>query len=49
MKLEAKMAKVVSPPNQAQVEEVINEAGKVYLPPCQIACPLGEDISAVIL
>jgi len=38
------MAKVVSAPDQAQVEEVINEAGKVYLPPCQIACPLGEDI-----
>jgi len=30
---------------QAQVEEVIDEAtGKVYLPPCQIACPIGEDI-----
>jgi len=28
-----------------EVEEVIDEAsGKVYLPPCQIACPLGEDI-----
>jgi len=26
---------------QAQVEEVIDEAsGKVYLPPCQIACPI---------
>jgi NADPH-dependent glutamate synthase beta subunit-like oxidoreductase/NAD-dependent dihydropyrimidine dehydrogenase PreA subunit len=29
----------------ARVEEVIDEAtGKVYLPPCQIACPVGEDI-----
>jgi len=38
------MGKTVSENEQAQVEEVINEAGKVYLPPCQIACPLGEDI-----
>jgi len=39
------MAKAVSQQKQAQVEEVINKAsGKVYLPPCQIACPLGEDI-----
>ncbi len=31
--------------NRAQVEEVIDETtGKVYLPPCQIACPIGEDI-----
>lgn len=30
---------------QAQVEEVVREdTGKVYLPPCQIACPVGEDI-----
>jgi len=29
----------------AQVEEAIDEAtGKIYLPPCQIACPVGEDI-----
>jgi NADPH-dependent glutamate synthase beta subunit-like oxidoreductase/FixJ family two-component response regulator/NAD-dependent dihydropyrimidine dehydrogenase PreA subunit len=29
----------------ALVEEVIDEVtGKVYLPPCQIACPVGEDI-----
>jgi len=29
----------------ARVEEVIDEAtGRVYLPPCQIACPIGEDI-----
>ncbi len=38
------MGKTVSENEQAQVEEVINEAGKVYLPPCQIACPLDEDI-----
>jgi len=35
---------MASQQDRAQVEEVINEAGKVYLPPCQIACPLGEDI-----
>jgi|GEM_PF-250291 len=30
---------------RVQVEEVIDEAtGKVYLPPCQIACPIGEPI-----
>ncbi len=30
---------------RAKVEEVIDKAsGKVYLPPCQIACPIGEDI-----
>jgi NADPH-dependent glutamate synthase beta subunit-like oxidoreductase/NAD-dependent dihydropyrimidine dehydrogenase PreA subunit len=28
----------------SQVEEVINEAGKVYLPPCQVRCPLKIDI-----
>ena len=29
----------------ADVEEALDEAtGKVYLPPCQIACPVGEDI-----
>jgi len=38
------MGKTISEDEQAQVEEVINEAGEVYLPPCQIACPLGEDI-----
>jgi len=38
------MGKAISDEEQAQVEEVINEAGRVYLPPCQIACPLGEDI-----
>ena len=36
---------MVSQKDRAQVEEVINEtSGKVYLSPCQIACPLGEDI-----
>lgn len=30
---------------KSKVEEIICEAdGKVYLPPCQVACPLGEDI-----
>ena len=30
---------------KTEVEEALNESsGKVYLPPCQIACPLGEDI-----
>jgi len=30
---------------QAQVEEVIiGDSGRIYLPPCQIACPVGEDI-----
>lgn len=30
---------------RVQIEEVIDEAsGKVCLPPCQIACPIGEDI-----
>jgi len=29
----------------SRVEEVIDKAsGKIYLPPCQIACPVGEDI-----
>jgi len=29
----------------ARVEEAVDEAtGKIYLPPCQIACPVGEDI-----
>jgi NADPH-dependent glutamate synthase beta subunit-like oxidoreductase/ferredoxin len=28
-----------------QVEEVVNKTtGKTYLPPCQVACPIGEDI-----
>jgi len=31
--------------DRSKVEEVIDEAsGKIYLPPCQIACPIGEDI-----
>ncbi len=39
------MNKMASQEDPAQVEEVIDEAsGKVYLAPCQIACPLGEDI-----
>ena len=39
------MSKIASQKDRAQVEEVIGEvSGKVYLPPCQIACPLGEDI-----
>jgi len=36
---------VVEAEEPARVEEVIDEAtGKIYLPPCQIACPVGEDI-----
>lgn len=32
-------------PQAARVEEVcIAGTGKVYLPPCQVACPVGEDI-----
>jgi len=39
------MNKMASQQDRAQVEEVIDEVSrKVYLPPCQIACPLGEDI-----
>jgi len=38
------MGKTISENEHARVEEVINDAGKVYLPPCQTACPLGEDI-----
>jgi NADPH-dependent glutamate synthase beta subunit-like oxidoreductase/NAD-dependent dihydropyrimidine dehydrogenase PreA subunit len=38
------MAKDVSMEKQAQVEEVVCEDGKVYLPPCQIRCPLNIDI-----
>ena len=39
------MAKDVSKKAKTQVEEVICQAsGKVYLSPCQIACPLGLDI-----
>jgi len=38
------MGKTTSENEHARVEEVINDAGKVYLPPCQTACPLGEDI-----
>jgi NADPH-dependent glutamate synthase beta subunit-like oxidoreductase len=38
------MGKTISENEHARVEEVINDGGKVYLPPCQTACPLGEDI-----
>ena len=39
------MTKDISQEEKAHVEEAIDEAsGKVYLPPCQIACPIGEDI-----
>jgi NADPH-dependent glutamate synthase beta subunit-like oxidoreductase/CheY-like chemotaxis protein/NAD-dependent dihydropyrimidine dehydrogenase PreA subunit len=41
----AKIEPVVEVAEPAQVEEAIDEAtGKIYLPPCQIACPVGEDI-----
>ena len=40
-----KEEKISSQEDRARVEEVIDEtSGKVYLPPCQIACPIGEDI-----
>ena len=38
------MVKDIAQDEKSQVEEVICEAGKVYLPPCQIRCPLGIDI-----
>ncbi len=39
------MTKNIAQEEKAQVEEVLDAAsGKVYLPPCQIACPIGEDI-----
>jgi len=39
------MSKVASQEDLTRVEEVIcGTKGKVYLSPCQIACPLGEDI-----
>ncbi|MBN1862326.1 MAG: FAD-dependent oxidoreductase [Dehalococcoidales bacterium] len=38
------MAKDVSQNEQARVEEVVGEDGKVYLSPCQIRCPLDIDI-----
>jgi hypothetical protein len=39
------MTKNIAQEEKTRVEEVIDEAsGKVYLPPCQIACPIGEDI-----
>ena len=41
----SKEEKISSQGEQARVEEVIDGAsGKIYLPPCQIACPIGEDI-----
>jgi NADPH-dependent glutamate synthase beta subunit-like oxidoreductase/coenzyme F420-reducing hydrogenase delta subunit/NAD-dependent dihydropyrimidine dehydrogenase PreA subunit len=39
------MNKAAPQRDKAQVEEVVDEAsGKIYLPPCQIACPLGINI-----
>ena len=38
------MVKDIAQDEKSQVEEVICETGKVYLPPCQIRCPLGIDI-----
>ncbi len=39
------MNKIAPQKDRAQVEEVIDEAsGKVWLAPCQIACPIGMDI-----
>ncbi len=33
---------------KSKVEEIVCEAsGKVYLPPCQAACPLEEDIQTI--
>ena len=44
-KVELPVVEEVVAEEPARVEEVIDEAtGKVYLPPCQIACPIGEDI-----
>lgn len=37
--------KAMAKGEKERVEEVIDEAsGKVSLPPCQVACPVGEDI-----
>jgi len=39
------MSKTSFQKNQAQVEEVIDKISEnIYLPPCQVACPVGEDI-----
>ena len=39
------VGEVLTQEERARVEEVIDEAnGKVCLPPCQIACPIGEPI-----
>ena len=47
-KVESRVAvveKVAEEEKPAQIEEVIDEAtGKICLPPCQIACPVGEPI-----
>jgi NADPH-dependent glutamate synthase beta subunit-like oxidoreductase/CheY-like chemotaxis protein/NAD-dependent dihydropyrimidine dehydrogenase PreA subunit len=41
----ARVEPVVEVAEPARVEEAIDEAtGKIYLPPCQIACPVDEDI-----
>jgi NADPH-dependent glutamate synthase beta subunit-like oxidoreductase/NAD-dependent dihydropyrimidine dehydrogenase PreA subunit len=41
----AEVKPVVEVEEPARVEEAIDQAtGKIYLPPCQIACPVGEDI-----
>ena len=54
VQVEVKPKAAVAPPKvelpvveeeRARVEEVVDQTtGKVYLPPCQIACPIGEDI-----
>jgi NADPH-dependent glutamate synthase beta subunit-like oxidoreductase/ActR/RegA family two-component response regulator len=53
VQVEVKPKATIAPPKAeplaveepAMVEEAIDEAtGKIYLPPCQIACPIGEDI-----
>ena len=39
------MNKMTCEEDRAQAEEVVDEAsGKIYLPPCQIACPIGMNI-----
>ena len=41
--VEVEKAKVEE--EQARVEEVVDDVtGKIYLPPCQVACPVGEPI-----
>ena len=42
---DTKAVKTVTQREQALVEEAVSEtSGKISLPPCQIACPMGEDI-----